>query len=482
MQFNSVIFFVFLLGVVCLYWLIKPASLRHLVLAFANAVFIYSFLDHWTDGWALAGFMLIGYVMVASVPLRKPGVAGAYVLVLVTIFALLKQYFVPENLVSAYPVFSTLGLSYVLFRILQLIIDRAQGMIETLPSPLRFFSYVAFFPAFLSGPIHRFENFDQQVQARTGTTDFFSERMLLGLVKVLILAPALQQVFFLMSNGVYPGQTEAGLIGAHYRQALPFAMQAGLAAAAYVFYLYFNFSGYSDIAISAGRLFGIVLPENFNRPFLATNVSDFWNRWHMSLSEWIKAYMFNPLLLRFLAWFPDRSQANFVSFTVLFTVFFTIGVWHGSTLVYVYFGAYLGGAAVLHKSYQLVMLHLLGRKSVKMLNSNLAYGYFCRGLTFAYFALGLMCFTMNAAQLVELLSKVGLFAGVTVFLSVSVVMAIAISLNKIPTWLSMHAKSWIPKVVSPLWFSQARVSLYTIIILLFGTLFGTPSGFVYQVY
>lgn len=483
MQFNSVIFFVFLLGFVCVYRCFRSTNTRHTVLVLANAVFIYSFLDNWTDCWAIAGFLLLGYAMIASVPVSKHRwVVVTYVLALVAVFALLKQYFIPEGWLKSYPAFSTLGLSYVLFRILQLIIDRADGMIEPRPSLLRFFTYVTFFPAFLSGPIHRFEDFVHQVQARTSATDFFSERMLLGLIKVLILAPALQQVFFSMSHGVYPGQTEIGFNIGHYREVLPFAVQAGIAATAYVFYLYFNFSGYTDIAISVGRLFGITLPENFNQPFLAGNVSEFWSRWHMSLSEWINTYMFNPLLTQILTWFPGRSLVNLVSLAVLFVVFFTIGIWHGSSLVYIYFGGYLGSAAVLHKSFQLGMARLLGRESIKALSKSFVYLNFCRGLTFAYFALGLMCFTMNARQLVELLVKVGLLDGVTIFMSVASGMAIAIALYNTLGWFFKFTHSWIPKTVSPFWFSQARVIAYTLIILLYGTYFGTPSGFVYQVY
>ena len=119
MQFSSVIFFVFLAVVIFLYGLFHQITYRYLILAVANGAFIYTFLSNWRDVWALVSFLLLGYSMIVFIPIQKHRwVVISCVAVLISYFALLKQYFLHDSLIKEFPYFTTLGLSYILFRII----------------------------------------------------------------------------------------------------------------------------------------------------------------------------------------------------------------------------------------------------------------------------------------------------------------------------------------------------------------------------
>ena len=120
-------------------------------------------------------------------------------------------------------------------------------------------------------------------------------------------------------------------------------------AASYTAYLFFNFSGYMDIVIGVGLLLGQALPENFNRPFLARSFLEFWQRWHMTLSNWFKFYLFNPLLTVLMTRFPSPSLTTPLGVFAFFFTFMVIGIWHGTTLVFVIYGIILGTGASVNK-------------------------------------------------------------------------------------------------------------------------------------
>ncbi len=165
-----------------------------------------------------------------------------------------------------------------------------------------------------------------------------------------------------------------------------FTAQYAASAVAYTFYLYYNFSGYMDIVIGIGWLLGQNLPENFNRPFAARNIFEFWSRWHITtLSEWFKTYLFNPLM-KFLAghvaapvWLPYLGVIAF------FVTFFVMGVWHGSTGVFVIYGLVMGAGASINKLFQVFMAQQLGKKQYKAVSESFAYATLARGLMFAFF-------------------------------------------------------------------------------------------------
>src|SRR4029077_2686093 len=156
-------------------------------------------------------------------------------------------------------------------------------------------------------------------------------------------------------------------------------------AVAYPLYLYFNFSGYTDIVIGIAGFLRLRLPENFNRPFSSTNFIDFWGRWHITLSAWLKTYVFNPLTKVLMKRFPSAKAQPVIGVVAFFVTFFLIGVWHGQTPAFLIFGVLLGTGVSVNKLFQILMDKWLGHSAYKQLASNSIYCAFSRGRTFTCF-------------------------------------------------------------------------------------------------
>jgi hypothetical protein len=143
----------------------------------------------------------------------------------------------------------------------------------------------------------------------------------------------------------------------------------------------------------------IRLPENFNRPFSASSFLDFWNRWHITLSTWLKTYVYNPLFLALMRRASSPSMAPSLGVFSFFVTFFLIGVWHGRTSEYIVFGILQGGGVAINKLWQLWLTRILGRKAYKDLAKNAIYIAFGRGLTFSWFAFTMFWFWANWRQI-----------------------------------------------------------------------------------
>jgi D-alanyl-lipoteichoic acid acyltransferase DltB (MBOAT superfamily) len=163
-------------------------------------------------------------------------------------------------------------------------------------------------------------------------------------------------------------------------------------AVVYPLFLYANFSGYIDIVIALARLMRVQLPENFDRPFAASSALDFWNRWHMTLSNWLKTYVYNSLLLALMRRIPSLTMQPFLGVFCFFVTFFLIGVWHGRTSEFIFFGLLTGGGMSINKLWQLGLARALGRKGYKALASREIYKALGRGLNFAWFGFTLLWF------------------------------------------------------------------------------------------
>ena len=132
-----------------------------------------------------------------------------------------------------------------------------------------------------------------------------------------------------------------------------------LIATIYTVYLYFNFSGYMDIVIGVARFLRFHLPENFNRPFFADNFIEFWARWHITLSTWLKTYVYNPLLIILMRRYPSPNLESFFAVIAYFVTFFLVGVWHGQTSEFIVFGALQGLGVSVNKLHQVVLASML---------------------------------------------------------------------------------------------------------------------------
>jgi alginate O-acetyltransferase complex protein AlgI len=227
-----------------------------------------------------------------------------------------------------------LGLSFWTFQAMSYLFDLYREQ-EMDPSLLEFCLYMAFFPTVISGPICRMGELLPQFRRNITLNwiDFASgvKRISLGLV--------MMSAAFVLGNGLRAG---AGLNSAFSQSLSKWSFQdAWCLAIGYGFLLFFDFAGYSHVVIGIARLFGIELRENFTRPYLSTSISSFWTRWHMSLSFWIRDYIFMPLATSYSAsWW--RYFSLFVSMVVF-------GLWHGARWTFLLWGAFQGMLLVLHR-------------------------------------------------------------------------------------------------------------------------------------
>jgi D-alanyl-lipoteichoic acid acyltransferase DltB (MBOAT superfamily) len=162
--------------------------------------------------------------------------------------------------------------------------------------------------------------------------------------------------------------------------------------AIYPVYLYFNFSGYTDVMVGAAALTGLRLPENFDRPFSARNFIDFWSRWHITLSTWLRTYVYNPLMMSLMRRLPSPRLTSALTVLSFFVTFFLVGAWHGQTSEFLFFGVLQGGGVASNKLYQLTMTKRLGARRYRQLGENPVYAAVARGLTFTWFAFTLLWF------------------------------------------------------------------------------------------
>jgi alginate O-acetyltransferase complex protein AlgI len=405
MDFTSSAFLAFVAVTVLVFNGWRSLHFRQWLLLVANVVFLASFVRSPAQLAPLAGFLLLGYAATRWVTRwPRPWVLGATVALIVFVFVVLKRYtFLPSNLDLPF-VYLQIGLSYILFRILQMVIDCAGGEAQTRLSPLNFFNFTCNFLCFVSGPIQRSNEYLAdlgQLDRKVDEAIAFAaiHRIIKGFIKLAVVSAVLNYLFANISAPVLAVATP--MSGWRY------VAQYSASAVTYIFHLYYNFSGYMDIVIGIGWLLGQNLPENFDRPFSARNIFEFWSRWHMTLSEWFKTYLFNPLMT-FLAervaapaWLPYLGVAAF------FVTFFVMGVWHGSTGTFMIFGLVMGAGASLNKLWQVFMTQRLGRKQYKAVGESFAYASLARGLMFAFFAFAATSFWVDMDQLKLLAGRLG---------------------------------------------------------------------------
>jgi D-alanyl-lipoteichoic acid acyltransferase DltB (MBOAT superfamily) len=233
-----------------------------------------------------------------------------------------------------------LGFSYVAFRLIHTLRDRQMGKLPAL-SFREYLTYLIFFPAYTAGPIDRAERFVKDFRALPTLPALDAARAVegggriaIGLIKKFVVADSLA-VFAL--NPALAGQAGGPL-------------DLWVALYAFAFRLYFDFGGYSDIAIGIGLLYGVNLPENFNLPYLRGNITQFWNSWHMTLSTWARLYVFTPLSRALMARKPKPSTLLVVLVAQTATML-VIGLWHGMTLNFVIWGVWHALGLWLHKVY-----------------------------------------------------------------------------------------------------------------------------------
>ena len=226
-----------------------------------------------------------------------------------------------------------LGFSYIAFRLIHVLRDKQTGRSPKLSLP-EFATYVVFFPTLAAGPIDRAERFTQDLRKDVSLTQdetlVAGQRIVLGLFKKFVIADTLALIA--LNDALATQVRSAGWMW--------------IVVYAYALQIYFDFSGYTDIAIGIARLVGIQLPENFAAPYAKPNLTQFWNSWHMTLTQWFRSYFFNP----FNRWMRGYKQIPAWTMILIGQVatMLLIGLWHGITLNFICWGLWHGLGLFLH--------------------------------------------------------------------------------------------------------------------------------------
>lgn len=391
----SLEFLAFSLSVVVIFNLHRSVAWRQAILLLASFVFLWFFIPNITSTLPFAGFLVFGYFSFRAMQNpRARRIFPVLVIACVLAFVWLKKYtFIPTPALLSFP-YVTIGLSYIFFRVLHLIVDARDDALPAKVSPVSYLNYTLNFTTLVSGPIQRYQEFAEMHLAREPlplnvvVAGEALERIIVGFFKVNVLSLFLS---------IAQKQALAAIsVNQPFRDRVLYGI---LIAALYPFYLYCNFSGYIDMVIGIARFLRLRLPENFNRPFSSDNFMNFWSRWHITLSQWLKTYVYNPLLIALMRRFPSPSIEPFLGVFAFFVTFFLVGVWHGQTSVFIFFGLLQGLGVSMTKLYQVLMVKAIGRKKYKALAANPFYNACARGLTFTWFAFTLLWFWSNWAQL-----------------------------------------------------------------------------------
>lgn len=274
-----------------------------------------------------------------------------------------------------------IGISYFCFKFIHFQIECYKKKIKHL-NLITFINYTIFFPSFFSGPINRYEVFAEDIQYDDNGNKVKNiihgiKRIITGLFKKIVLA-----------NNLFP-YTVAVM---NFNDPTVDANQAIIGIYAYMFFIYFDFSGYTDMAIGVGRLLGIKLPENFNAPFLKRNLQQFWANWHMSLTNWLTEYIYWPTVRKLRRIKRLKKLPVTISNICILLTFAVCGIWHGDGLNFFIWGLYHGIGLALLNIYISIEKKLFSIRLRKIINTS-RIGYAASTLiTLQYVAFGFFLF------------------------------------------------------------------------------------------
>ena len=337
MLFNSFIYPFFLAGCVALYWL-APVRFRMLLLIFFSIIF-YSLSGLWYL-LLITGLAVFVYWIAQIIRKSNEEKVVSHIVIggIAVILMVLVWFKYSGLLVSGFAIIFSkdwkfsialpLGISFFTFEFIHYLIELHRRQLPE-HRAIHFFAFALFFPTLVSGPVKRFQVFFESLKTidRFQRDFFFSGLLyiLFGYAEKYLLADSfVLHTAFIMEPATAPSG-QALLSGIFF----------------YSFRIYFDFLGLSNIAIGSALLFGIKVPINFNHPYLKPDIAQFWRSWHMSLTNWIRDYIYMPLVFRF-------RNSKLITFGAVILIMALIGLWHGSSLNFLFFGLYHGvGLALL---------------------------------------------------------------------------------------------------------------------------------------
>ncbi|MBR3635316.1 MAG: MBOAT family protein, partial [Lachnospiraceae bacterium] len=324
MIFSSVFFvWIFLPSVIALYYissLILRNDPENRIKANNVLLLIASFVFYGLGGYRylflLLAVLLINYF--GGIAAGK-GIRTAMIVTVIADIGMLSVFKLADTFTE---IILPLGISFYIFQSISYVVDVYQNKTQIQKDFINFSLYISFFPQLVAGPIVKYTDIEKQLSDRVTTTDRFFDGMIrfgIGMAKKVLIANTLAKPADAIFNGEITG------LG---------ALVTWFGAVCYILQLYYDFSGYSDMAIGLAKIFGFELKENFDHPYASDSIQEFWRRWHISLSNWFKEYVYIPLGGSRCG--KGRLLRN------LLIVFALTGVWHGARLTFVTWGLFNG--------------------------------------------------------------------------------------------------------------------------------------------
>lgn len=336
MVFSSITFMYYFLPIVLLIYFIVPNKFKNLVL-FISSIAFY-FYGEPTYIWVLLLSCFINYI--SALLISKYRKQSKLILIFTVIIDLgLLMYFKYTNFfidninnifnlnINSIKVIMPIGISFFTFQTLSYVIDVYTKKVKANKNFITFSSYVSLFPQLIAGPIVRYSDVEKELKDRAHSYDMFANgirRFTIGLGKKVLIANVMGEMVNILNSMNNQSVLSYILI------ALGFTLQ-----------IYFDFSGYSDMAIGLGKILGFNFLENFNYPFIANSITDFWRRWHISLSSFLRDYVYIPL--------GGNRVSTLKHIRNIFIVWFLTGFWHGAAWNFIVWGLYFGVILIIEK-------------------------------------------------------------------------------------------------------------------------------------
>ena len=334
MIFASITFLYYFLPLFLILYFIVPKKYKNIVLLIFS--FIFYFYGEPKYILLMIIEVLFSYYMTLSLEKNKSksllGVIVSFHLLLLCVFKYFN--FIIDNIntifssnISLLNIVLPIGISFYTFQIISYEVDVYRGKVKASKSLIEYMTYVFLFPQLIAGPIVRYESVNKELKSRKISFEDFSygvNRFVIGLFKKVVIANNIGELC-----NTLVGSTEVSVL-------LYWILGIG-----YMLQIYFDFSGYSDIAIGIGRMIGFKFPENFDYPYIADSVTNFWRRWHMTLSGWFKDYVYIPL--------GGNRVSTLKHIRNIFIVWMLTGLWHGASWNFIIWGLYFGVILIIEK-------------------------------------------------------------------------------------------------------------------------------------
>ena len=334
MLFTSISFLYYFLPIVIILYFIVPKKFKNFIL-FLSSIFFYF------CGEPIYTFLMIGEIFIAYVGVRylekhrKKSILVSLLAIHIGALGLFKYSDFTINNInqifgSKIPLLKLalpIGISFYTFQIISYVVDVYRGKVKAQKSFLKIATYVSLFPQLIAGPIVRYETIEKELDSRTSNFENFAygvRRFVIGLGKKVLIANMLGELCDVFST------TNEKSILFYWIFAISYSLQ-----------IYFDFSAYSDMAIGLGRMFGFHFLENFNYPYISKSITEFWRRWHISLSSWFRDYVYIPL--------GGNRKGTIILVRNIFIVWALTGIWHGANWTFVIWGLMFGIMLIIEK-------------------------------------------------------------------------------------------------------------------------------------